>query len=108
MLGLELGVQALPVQSTSRQFLLHILCNQVFAVSCCLVESLHYQDRRLVALILGFESFPELAIALVGQQILLPIAVEKRSRFPLQSLDDVTVIDTATPSFPPLLDPHPG
>ncbi len=86
MLGLELSVQTFPGQSASRQFLLHVLCNQVFAMGRCLVESLHYQDRRLVALMLGFESFPELAIALVGQQILLPIAVEKRSRFLSQSL----------------------
>jgi len=42
MLGLELGLQAFLRQGTSCQFLLHVLRNRIFAMSCCLVENLHH------------------------------------------------------------------
>lgn len=76
MLGLELGLQAFVRQGTSCQFPLYVLRNRVFPMSGSLVESFHHQAGRLVSFIVGFESVPELAIALVGQELRLPSAVK--------------------------------
>lgn len=42
------------------------------------------------------ELLPELAVIVVGQQLLLPGAVQEGSRLPAQALGNVTVIDAAS------------
>lgn len=73
---------------------LKILANGCFFVlGCRNVECLHHDAGSTIALVGVQHLLPNCSILVIGQDLLLPGAVEQSSWFFPQSFDEVTIVD---------------
>jgi hypothetical protein len=93
---LEVTLQASKCQALLLQLRLEILGNgSFFVLGRSNVECFDHQPSSTVGVKLVTHLLPESAPLLCGQNLTLPGAVEKRSRFATQPSNDVTVVNAA-------------
>ena len=101
---IELPLQAVEGEGPLLQLGFEIVGYRRFLVQGgCQVQGFDHEPGRPVGFVGALQQLPQLTPAVVGEQILLPSAVEEGPRLAPQAVNDVAVVDAARP---PLLDPR--